>query len=370
MKSHVWWYKFTICGKLVRESSKSTRKTVAVEAERVRRRELEVVFATGQPADEREARIRSVAEVVKTYQAHYGLNHRLSSVTFSRKRLAYVVKHLGSLVLPDLTEAKIRGDIEQRLADGASGRTVNMEIGELSRAVGKPWRYLWPGVRKLEERKDIGRAITSAEEIRLFEAAMESRTPIIGTFLRLALQTGMRAGEITSLKWQQVCFEKRLLVVGKAKTAAGTGRVIPLNDRLFSVLDMHRSWFEARFKECRPEWHVFPYGSPAPSDPTRAATTLATAWENVRDRAGVACRFHDLRHTAISRMAEAGVSEMTIMAIAGHVSRAMLERYSHISVTAKRRAVDALMDASIDRVSNGMGKESVKESSATPRAAR
>lgn len=160
VKSGVWWYKFTIGGKLVRESSQSTRKTVASEAERIRRRELEIVFTTGQPAEEREARIRSVAEVVKAYAAHYALNHRAGSVTFSRKRLAYVSRHLGSFMLPDLTEAKIRSYIEQRLADGASGRTINMEIGELSRAIGRPWRFLWPGVRKLEERKDIGRAIT------------------------------------------------------------------------------------------------------------------------------------------------------------------------------------------------------------------
>lgn len=69
-------------------------------------------------------------------------------------------------------------------------------------------------------------------------------------------------------------------------------------------------------------------------------------------------------------MAEAGVPEMTIMAIAGHVSRAMLERYSHISVAAKRRAVEALMNASVDGNLDGVGKESGKETTATAQSSR
>ncbi|MFI5059262.1 MAG: tyrosine-type recombinase/integrase [Candidatus Acidiferrales bacterium] len=54
------------------------------------------------------------------------------------------------------------------------------------------------------------------------------------------------------------------------------------------------------------------------------------------------CRFHDLRHTFISRLAESQASDSTVMALAGHVSRAMMERYSHIRTEAKRRAVDDL----------------------------
>jgi len=58
--------------------------------------------------------------------------------------------------------------------------------------------------------------------------------------------------------------------------------------------------------------------------------------------AKVDCRFHDLRHTFISRLAESQASDSTVMALAGHVSRAMMERYSHIRMEAKRKAVDDL----------------------------
>ena len=58
--------------------------------------------------------------------------------------------------------------------------------------------------------------------------------------------------------------------------------------------------------------------------------------------AKVRCRFHDLRHTFISRLAESQASDSTVMALAGHVFRAMMERYSHIRMEEKRRAVEDL----------------------------
>jgi len=57
-------------------------------------------------------------------------------------------------------------------------------------------------------------------------------------------------------------------------------------------------------------------------------------------------RFHDLRHCAITQLAESGAADSTIMAIAGHVSRRMLERYSHVRMEAKRTAMEALSKGS------------------------
>jgi len=53
-------------------------------------------------------------------------------------------------------------------------------------------------------------------------------------------------------------------------------------------------------------------------------------------------RFHDLRHTAITELAEAGTSDAALMAIAGHLTREMLEHYSHVRMEAKREAVEKL----------------------------
>jgi integrase len=53
-------------------------------------------------------------------------------------------------------------------------------------------------------------------------------------------------------------------------------------------------------------------------------------------------RFHDLRHQAITELAEHGASDATVMALAGHLSRAMMEHYSHVRMAAKRAAVEGL----------------------------
>jgi integrase len=212
--------------------------------------------------------------VVKPYLEHYGLKHRPKSVIFSRQPLAHVVRLPGNVLLPDLTDDTIRGYVKRRLEEGTSERTINMELGELSRAVGKTWCELWPKVRKLEERKDVGRALSSGEERRLLDAGLKPRRGLIGTFVRIALLTGMRAGEIIELIWSQIDFQNCVVTVGRAKTSSGTGRQIPMNAQLFQVLAAHRDWFVKRFGETRPEYFLFPFGKTSPTDPTRPITDL------------------------------------------------------------------------------------------------
>jgi len=152
----------------------------------------------------------------------------------------------------------------------------------------------------------------------------------------------MRVGEALSLAWGQIDLMDRTITVGRAKTANGTGRVIPINGDLASILAAHRGWFIERFGEPRPEHCLFPWGKPVPSDPTRHATDITWGWDQLRKDAMVSCRLHDLRHTFATRLAEAGVPESTMLALMGHMSRAMLERYSHIRLAAKRDALAAI----------------------------
>ncbi|MBM3775895.1 MAG: hypothetical protein FJW37_12145, partial [Acidobacteria bacterium] len=112
--------------------------------------------------------------------------------------------------------------------------------------------------------------------------------------------------------------------------------------------------FTERFGETRADFHVFPWGSPTPNDPTRQATTIKTAWGALRKAANVNCRLHDLRHTVATKLAEASVPESTMPALMGHMSRAMLERYSHIRMAAKREAVEALSTRRTGQNSDGV----------------
>jgi len=149
------------------------------------------------------------------------------------------------------------------------------------------------------------------------------------------LNCGLRDKELRELRWRQIdLVHKKQLTVGKSKTDAGTGRVIPLNDTVMIALESHAAWYIRRFGECKPEWFVFPAGKGQPNDPTKPVTTLRTAWTKVRDKAKVVGRWHDNRHTLVTELSESGAGDEVIMSIAGHVSRAMLSRYSHVRMEA------------------------------------
>ncbi len=89
--------------------------------------------AAGLPTEQKANRIRTVADVIEPYLKGYKLSHRPKSVLFANGRLAKVKKALGNVVLSDLTDERIRDYIRQRKAEKISGRTINMEVGELSR---------------------------------------------------------------------------------------------------------------------------------------------------------------------------------------------------------------------------------------------
>ena len=298
-----------------------------------------------------------------TYQKGYETGHREKSVSWVKERAVHVERLLGSAILPDLTETRIRAYMAARAAEGAGNRTVNMEVDCLARAIGHQWRELWPKVNRLEENHEAGRALSTEEENRLLAVAAANRSPLILPLIRIALLTGMRSGEIRALRVGQLDWKARSLRVGKAKTRAGTGREIPMNADLAETLTGQVAWLKKKFEaEPEPHWHLFPFSNRVrPVDPMRPATTIKTAWESVRKTAKVDCRFHDLRHTALTKMAEANVPESTMMALAGHMSRAMLERYSHIRMSAKRDAVESLaLPRAVN--ANGVPKESPKVS--------
>ena len=134
----MWWSGFIYAGKRIRESAKTTRKSIAVEAEKRKRLELERAYA-GLPVEAPVMRINTVLNCTQAYRKAYEQGHREKSKTWVAERLPHVEKALGNLILPDLTEGRIRKYIKARKAQGAGGRTIHMEVSMLARAIGKAW---------------------------------------------------------------------------------------------------------------------------------------------------------------------------------------------------------------------------------------
>src|SRR5215470_15566296 len=147
----------------------------------------------------------------------------------------------------------------------------------------------------------------------------------------------------------------RTLTIRRSKTTAGE-RVVPLTDVAVSALGRLRRRAEG-FGSVEPSHYVLAAFVPkfkfsgkrvtdysvTGFDPTRHLNSWRSAWRTLTKKAGLpGFRFHDLRHCAITQLAENGASDSTIMAIAGHVNRRMLERYSHVRMEAKRKAMETL----------------------------
>jgi len=351
-RGDVWWYKFRFAGQVIRESTKSESKTVAKDAERVRRRELEESW--------NQIKRRKLPPLFSLAATDW-LKTRTSIAPSTERSYKLAISQLttdfGKQLLCDLSVEDLAAYQTRRKRDGVSNRTVNLEMGVLRSILRRyrMWEPIAADVNFLKENPSPGRALSHEEETRLLQATSKSRCRSLYAVVMLALNTGMRASEIRGLKWEQVDFLGSALTVGKSKTLAGTGRVIPLNPRALAVLTHWRGLFSG----AQPEDHVFPHekyglaGNDRQScaweiDPSQPMHRWKVAWESARKAAGVSCRFHDLRHTFISRLAESQASDSTVMALAGHVSRAMMERYSHIRMEAKRRAVDTLSGADFE----------------------
>ena len=344
-RGEIWWYEFWFAGQRVRESTKSTSKTVAKLAEKSRRRELEE--GLNNIADQRHERVRSFRDIAEDFLDGYQI--RLpDSATFADYAIHHLKRLLGSKMLVDFSEVVVTKYQNDRLEEGAAPKTINEEVGFLLRILGEPGDILRVRLRKkkmlkLKVRNRIGKAYTEEEKQRMLHEAAKARSPHIYLALTLALNAGMRDAEIKSLSWTQIDFAKKFLAVGRSKTEGGEGRTIPLNSDLFGVLTDYVEWYKLKFGATPPEWYVFPFGSPQPTDPTRHVTTLKTVWSNIREKAGVKGRWHDNRHTLVTELAESGAGDQTIMDIAGHVSKQMLKHYSHIRMEAKRKALESVV---------------------------
>lgn len=353
-RGKVWWFKFRFQGQQIRESAKTTSKTVAREAERARRRELEM--AVNRIPKRQPMPLFSVG-------AKQWLATKSALSPKSIERFKHHVETLsaefGGRLVCDIGPEDIAALQRKRSAEGKANRTINYEIGTLRQIlkVRGLWGALSDRVKSLRERQDVGRSLSRDDEGELIGATSECRSPAMLPLFVLSIDTGLRASEVRSLRRRDLTLEWRdgviaagRLVVPKSKTDAGTGRVVPLTRRVCGVLTL---WL-SRFPDVGPDAYVFPHHKVGIGGNKREPRIWGVrldepmgewkkTWERLRRAAKVDYRWHDLRHTFITRLAEnPSVSEETIRALAGHVSRRMLERYSHIRTRAKEEAIRTL----------------------------
>jgi integrase len=375
--SRVWTMDFHFNGQRIRESTRVRSRTLAQKIEDKRRRKLEEGAAgirkTQQP------RLLAVAaeawlEMKRTVLAP-------KTVIIEKTNLAHLLPDLGRKLICDIDAGDIAQYQQGRLEEGASPKTVNLEVGTLRAILRRngAWARLQQDVRMLPTRDEVGRAITAEEERALLDACAQSRSRSLLPFVTLAIETGARYGVIRTLQWGDIDFGNRCLRFGKDKTPSGTGRIVPLNHRAMASL----AFWAGTFPDRQPGHYVFPterYGAAGDkfhpqaynTDPTKPIGSIKEAWEATKLRAAktltvvpecqkhiqpattkiapLAIRFHDLRHTAVSRMLNAGVPIAKVAKIVGWSPATMVRmaaRYGHFGLEELRGAVESISRSEI-----------------------
>lgn len=243
-------------------------------------------------------------------------------------------------------------------------RSINSDISLLSRIMRRAglWDKIKPHYKPLPVPKwTPPRVLTEAEENHLFDVAATNPDYSLAYWVgSLSCNTSATGVELRLLQLKHIDMEAIppiLYVPSDRVKNEYRARVIPLNER--GAIQMQRILDRAEsLGSTEPDNCLFPKRlNRAIYDPTKPASEsfLRKQWKRMREEAGFPwLRPHDMRHQIITKLLENGVPEQTVMSIAGHVSKEMLELYSHQRVDAKFRAL-SVVNPTRKAVQNGTG---------------
>jgi len=249
-----------------------------------------------------------------------------------QERLRWINGLFGDVVLNEVSPIHIEKLKSRKLKEGVTRTTVNHYLKTLKRMfnIAIAWEYTdknpVKGIKFYSE-KDAqrDRVLTGEEEDRLLGAASGRLRPI----LIVALNTGMRKGEILRLMWRDIDLENRVIQVKKTKS--GEPRTLPINSRLLDELTLLK-------RRSGNSQHIFTN--------TKTGEPLKSVRRSFDDALQAAkiqnFRFHDLRRTFGSRLALAGVDLNRIKELLGHASIKTTEIYLHAELKDIRDAVEVL----------------------------
>ena len=272
-----------------------------------------------------------LGDALDRYLSEVSPTKRPSTAASEKVKARALKRYLGEYSLAALTPETIAKFRDKRLRAGKSPSTVRLELALLSHLFTVAMREWRLGlvrnpvklVRKPKPAAGRNRRLGPYEETRLLAACDAHSNPMLGWIVRVALYTAMRQGEILTLTRNQVDLQRR--VVRLTETKNGSARTVPLSSVAATAL-RHAIQFEVRPIDTP----LIFFGEPG-RDGRRRPYCFHPAWSNALQAAHISgLRFHDLRHEAVSRLVEAGLTDQQVAAISGHKSMQMLKRYTHL----------------------------------------
>jgi integrase len=321
-----WWIAIYVDGREHRESAK-TRDEGA--AQKYLRRKLKEVHAheldPSKPFLSQRDRKRSVSDLMDALQADFEIRGKWSPQ--ARTNMQHVRSAFGSIRATALTAEQIDEYIQRRLSQGAAKASVNRMTQLLKQAYGLA-ELPAPRIRRLDESDNVRRGFFIEPEVRRVIANLPSE---LSDFTLFAWLTGMRKGEIASLRWED--FDGDCIRLRAEDAKNGTARLIPLEGELVQLIERRKTerQFEANGLATMSERIFHRAGEPI--------REFRKSWATACRLAGVRRLFHDLRRSACRNMVAAGVAQVTAMQLSGHKTDSMFRRYAIVAENDMRAAL-------------------------------
>ena len=299
----------------------------------------------------------TLSNALDRYLSEVSPTKRPSTQTTERNRAEILRASLGDYSLAALSPEIIAQFRDKRLAGDLNDKgqriprannTVRLELallGHLYTIAIKEWGIGLPynpvlSIRRPAPGAGRNRRLAPDEEKRLLEAIDAHTNPMLRWIVRIALETGMRSSEISTLRRGQVDVSRRIVLLLETKNTQP--RTVPLTALAAATFS------EALSNPIRPiGTDLIFFGEPG-RDGKRHPYNFNKSWLDIKASVGLKdLRFHDLRHEAVSRFVESGLSDQEVSAISGHKSMQMLKRYTHL------RAEDLV--AKLDQLSRDQG---------------
>ena len=273
----------------------------------------------------------TVSEALDRYQREVSPTKKTSTRDREKARFDTLRAFFGAYSLAAVTPDLVAKFRDKRLGVGLASNTVRLDLALLGHLYVTAIREWSIGltynpvqmVRKPSPGAARDRRLTTEEEGRLLAAVAAHSNPMLRWIVTIAVETGMRLSEIVTLTRDQVDVRRR--VVRLSETKNGSPRTVPLTVPAAEALR------DALANPLRPiDTDLVFFGEPG-RDGKRRPYVFNRTWQRIVKKVDLAdFHFHDLRHEAVSRFVEAGLSDQEVAAISGHKSMQMLKRYTHL----------------------------------------